>query len=117
MTAMHSSHSHPRVVEMLFWGLLAGYAVPVRSETVAIRLDRSADRLQVVLLSRASVESGHDADGREVLIRFPHAAEISRLDELIAAAPDWIENASSGYDTLLLRAAREVEMVNSKRVT
>jgi hypothetical protein len=79
------------------------------ADTVAIRLNRSADGLQVVLEVPDPMEVKHSSAGRELLLEFSHSPESVDLDQLVSLAPDWLEAASGGYDTMLLRAARDVE--------
>jgi len=97
-----------RVPRLLLWSLIIPLVSVARADVVKIRLDRSADQLQLVFLWDSPAGFTHAAEGRELLLRFDRAAEIAGLDQLPAAAPDWIESASGGYDTLLLRAVRDV---------
>jgi hypothetical protein len=92
---------------VLLWGVLASCALAAAADPVDIRLEREADKLRIRLLWPSPVESEASTDGRELLLRFARSAEIGGLDRLTAES-DWIEGASGGFDTLLLRAARDV---------
>jgi tetratricopeptide (TPR) repeat protein len=92
---------------VLLWGLSAACALAAPADPVAIRLERAADKLRISLLWPSPVEAEASTDGRELLLRFARGTEIGGLDRLTAES-DWIEGASGGFDTLLLRAARDV---------
>ena len=47
-------------------------------------------------------------DGREVVLHFPHEVNAPTLVDLADNTDGWLENATQGYDTILLRASRDV---------
>jgi hypothetical protein len=116
---MNISTAPIRIAALFAWVLLCGAVAAVRPESVAVRLDASAGRLRVVLPAGVSVEAPKEAEGREILIRFAQPAEVSRLEELPALSAGWVENASGGYDSLLLRTSRavEIDVVSSETET
>lgn len=50
----------------------------------------------------------HTVNGPEVLLRFPQEVVAPALNDLTDKSDGWLETASQGYDTILLRAARDV---------
>lgn len=59
------------------------------------------------LKAPARLES-HQADSRELLLQFDRGLEPLPIEDLIQRLAGWVEGASTGFDTLLVRAARDV---------
>lgn len=55
-----------------------------------------------------SAKVDYSTDGREVVLHFPHEVSAPTLVDLADNTDGWLENATQGYDTILLRASRDV---------
>lgn len=91
----------------LFVSLLASVAFVAGPADVAVRTQQSAEAATVTL--QWSLPAAHTTvvDGRELLIQFDRPLSFSEPPDLEKALPAWIEAATTGYDTLLIRAARD----------
>lgn len=85
------------------------------TQDLAIRSQAGTSDLRIVLGWPAPVRYTSTADGRELFLRFERAIGAPSVDLLPAEYPDWIDAVSAGYDSLLLRAAREVVFLVAAR--
>jgi tetratricopeptide (TPR) repeat protein len=86
------------------------------AEQVEIRSDISDQAARVVLVWQSPVSFFETStEGRELLIRFDRHLEAPKIDDLPKQAPKWIEGISTGFDTMLLRASRDVNYQIEKR--
>ncbi|SOD98677.1 tetratricopeptide repeat protein [Caenispirillum bisanense] len=91
-------------------GLLPAAAAPAAAAgRVLATLEAGRDQIIIVLALGEASDVTWEAGERELLLRFDGAVEVPGLDQLGPRAPEWLEYASAGFDTMLLRFARPVE--------
>jgi tetratricopeptide (TPR) repeat protein len=69
----------------------------------------SGDALRIVLSWPRVPQYSDEVQGRELLIRFSRPIEAPEVLALPRQAPVWVSNVRTGYDSLLIHAAQEVE--------
>ena len=67
-----------------------------------------ANRIIITIDLPESTQIDYSTDGREVVLHFPHEVSAPTLVDLADNTDGWLENATQGYDTILLRASRDV---------
>ncbi len=67
-----------------------------------------ANRVIITIDLPESANVDYSTDGREIVLRFPHEVSAPTLVDLADNTDGWLENATQGYDTILLRASRDV---------
>ena len=103
---------------VLVTGLLPGLvSTALAQELAAVGLTASArgDGVQVSITSVLPLAAAPRVDGREVLVVFDGPVRVDVPPGLLETTAGWIAGVQTGYDTLLLRAAREVDVVVSGR--
>jgi hypothetical protein len=73
-----------------------------------MRVEETSGALRVHLDWPAPVAVSSSPNGRELLVRFDRRLEAATPPDLAKQAPAWIESVSIGFDTMLVRAARDV---------
>jgi len=66
------------------------------------------NRITITIDLPESAKIDYSTDGREVVLHFPHEVSAPTLVDLADNTDGWLENATQGYDTILLRASRDV---------
>jgi hypothetical protein len=74
----------------------------------AVRIEEAPGALRVHLDWPAPVAVSSSSEGRELLVRFDRRLDVASPADLAKQAPAWIESVSMGFDTMLVRAARDV---------
>ncbi len=75
---------------------------------VELHVDSGAERLRLVFVWNEPVSVRHEVDGREVVLRFSSPLLPSLLADMTSRAAGWIDWSSTGYDSLLIHAGRDV---------
>ena len=73
-----------------------------------VTMTESAGQLVISVAWSAPKGIETSRDGRDLLIRFPRQVDATPFLALPASAADWIANVETGYDSVLLKAARDV---------
>ncbi len=76
---------------------------------VILKADATDAELRLQFHWPNSVTVQSSLKGRDLLLQFSHALDCPAADTLPELAPEWIEAVSKGYDSLLIRAARDIE--------
>lgn len=66
------------------------------------------NKIMIVIDLPEAAKVDWTTDGREIVLRFPHEVTAPTLVDLADNTDGWLENATQGYDTILLRASRDV---------
>jgi hypothetical protein len=82
---------------------------PAGADPVSIEYQMSGDALRIVLSWPRVPQYSDEVQGRELLIRFSRPIEAPEVLALPRQAPVWVSNVRTGYDSLLIHAAQEVE--------
>ena len=82
--------------------------VALQVVSAAVRVEEAPGALRVHLDWPAPVGVSSSPNGRELLVRFDRRLEVATPTDLAKQAPAWIESVSMGFDTMLVRAARDV---------
>lgn len=75
---------------------------------VALQFEAGAERLHLEFIWDAPVTVHQEVDGRELVLRFSRPIPPKLLADVTARNRAWIDWSSTGYDSLLIHAAREV---------
>ncbi len=94
----------PREAEQGMTALAAAEADP----SVKIKASMQSDRAVIVLIWPEAPKVEHSVAGREIILHFDRELRAPDLLSLVDPTNDWLESATQGYDSLLLRAALDV---------
>ncbi len=90
-----------------FASLLAGVLFVTDPAAVAVRTQQTAASAIVTLEWSSPVTYSSSIDGRELLVQFDRPLAVIEPLALEKALPAWVEAATTGYDTVLIRASRD----------
>jgi hypothetical protein len=76
---------------------------------VEMRTAEAPGRARILLLFGDRVRIDSRVNGRELLIKAEGAREMPDASRLARDLPGWVEAATTGYDTLLVRSTRKVD--------
>jgi tetratricopeptide (TPR) repeat protein len=78
------------------------------NDTVTVQTRDLSSSAEIVLAWPQPVPYTSAIDGRELLLQFDRPIDSTQASQLPERLPMWIEGANTGFDTLLIRAARDV---------
>jgi len=96
------------------WPFLSLLCLALQAAASTFVVEQSPGALRVHLDLPTSAPVASSTSGRELLLRFDRRLDLSDPGDLAKQAPGWIESVSTGFDTLLLRAARDVTFAVSQ---
>jgi hypothetical protein len=82
---------------------------------VAMTAETQGEALRVSLESTAAASAGPCVDPRELLLSFDGPVRLDLPPSLLDSTVAWLAGVQTGYDTVLLRAARDVRFEVSRR--
>jgi len=80
-----------------------------RTDKSPVRASVPRDLRRIVLTWPQPVGFRASVEGRELLLQFESALELAQIENFTKPPSTWIEGMSVGFDTLLLRAGRDVD--------
>jgi hypothetical protein len=87
---------------------LGGVSRPALADAVTVRAEAAAASARIRFLGAAAPSCKPEVSGRELLLRCERPVELGGADEALRSLQGWIESITTGFDTLLVRAARGV---------
>lgn len=85
-----------------------GLALLLLGDTPSLRVEEQPASLRITLAWPSTVSYTAIPNDRELLLQFDRSVELDPSADLARMAPTWVESVSVGYDTMLVRAARDV---------
>lgn len=83
-------------------------SAPDSAPTVSVKATKGPDRAVIVLTWPEPPKVEHNIDGRDIVLRFDRELRTPDLLSVVDTTSDWLDSANQGYDSLLLRAALDV---------
>jgi tetratricopeptide (TPR) repeat protein len=83
-------------------------ALLLAADTVTLQTRDLSNSAEIILEWPQPVAHTSSTDGRELLLRFERQIDSAEIDDLTEQLPLWVEAANAGFDSLLIRAARDV---------
>ena len=83
--------------------------LPVGADPVSIAYDISSDALRIMLSWPLVPQYTDEVQARELLMRFSRPIVAPEALALPREVPAWVSDVRTGYDSLLIRAAQDVE--------
>lgn len=96
---------HPMVAVSV---VVCALSAPALADPVGMKGWVDAEGAHVRLAWPRAVKVESATEGRELLLRFSQPVEGDPVPAVVDQLPDWLEAASAGYDTILLRARQDV---------
>lgn len=84
------------------------------ADDVGLRTEIGPETMRILLIWPKPVHFESSTHQRELVLRFDRPVQAPGMDRLPAKAPEWIEGVVSGYDSILVLAARDVRYLVSR---